>query len=140
MLVPEASAFESQTNACTGCHTLSTALSISATGPATVTPGQSFNAAITWSGGNSGTVVKWPSVNDNVAFGLNPSVVVSSGASGTAISALTAPLTEGNYEVAVYVAQKSSRITNFAIIPIEVKAPVTDNTPPVITVPADVSV
>gem|GEM_PF-1580388 len=121
VLAQGAMAFPSQQVACTNCHTLSSSITISTTSPAEVTPGQVFDVGITWSGGSSVTAVKWPSVNDNAAFGLNPAVVVSSSASGTATSTLTAPSTEGSYKVTVYVAT-TGPITNFKDIAITVKA------------------
>lgn len=127
VLAQGAMAYQSEQVVCTNCHTLSSSISISTTSPTTVTPGQIFDVSITWSGGSSVTAIKWPSVNDNAAFGLNPAVVVSSSASGTATSTLTAPSAEGSYKVTVYVStlSGSNKITNFKDIAITVKAATT---------------
>ncbi|MCZ7383232.1 MAG: Ig-like domain-containing protein [Candidatus Methanoperedens sp.] len=122
VVVSGASAYPSEDVACTGCHTLSSSVSITATTPkTTVTPGESFVVTVTWS--PSGATAKWPSVvNDNALFGIPSGGVIVSG-SGTGTTTLTAPSAAGTYKVTVYASTKSGGpITNFKDITITVQA------------------
>lgn len=134
VVVPGASAYPDKTVACDGCHanppvSLSIATNITSI---TVTPGQSFNVKMDWTGGaNDGatqTAVKWPTVLDNAKFGLDPIAPVSLGTnpSGTITSSLKAPTTEGLYTVRVYAATGSWGVirkeTDFKNIAVTVKA------------------
>ncbi|HEY9246904.1 MAG TPA: hypothetical protein VIO11_08670, partial [Candidatus Methanoperedens sp.] len=137
-LIPQASAFPGQTNACNGCHAYPpTTISVTANITSiTVAPGQSFAVAISWSGGNpSGTTeINWPTsftnigiTRDNTLFNPSPRIPASvlNTPSGTATSTLTAPATPGTYTVRVYGSRKSPLETDYRDITVTVKeAPV----------------
>ncbi|MCZ7400787.1 MAG: Ig-like domain-containing protein [Candidatus Methanoperedens sp.] len=131
LAVPGVLAHANLDQACnnSGCHAISTAISITATTPKTiVAPGESFVVTETWS--PTGATAKWPSVvNNNALFGIPAGGVIVSG-SGSGTTTLTAPLAQGSYTVTVYVSTVSGgKITNFKNITITVKAA----EPPVLT-------
>ncbi len=128
MIVPGASAFSTQENACEGCHagppnSMSITTDISS---ANVNPGQSFNVVVTWSGGDSGTAVKWPNnVLNNALFSATPHLIYPAATGGTQSFTLTAPstATPGTYTVRVYVSTGGIWETAYKDITVNVLAP-----------------
>ncbi len=136
VVVPGASAYPGQTNACNGCHNYPpTTIKITTNVTSiTVNPGQSFTVQISWSGGNpSGTTeVNWPTTftnigitRDNTLFNPTPRIPASvlNTASGTTSSTLTAPSATGTYTVRVYASRASPWETDYKDITVNVQAP-----------------
>jgi large repetitive protein len=112
------------TSACTGCHTLSTSLTITTPQPTlSVAAGSQFAVPVTWSGSSGRTEINWPNTLNNTQFAPNPRVPYSgSTGSGSTTSTLTAPATAGAYNVRVYIGQGSPLRTNYSNIAVTVTA------------------
>ncbi|MDD4858853.1 MAG: putative Ig domain-containing protein [Dehalococcoidales bacterium] len=115
-----------QTSSCTSCHSQSSTINITTDLPTrTVSPGQSFQVNISWSGGTSGRrEVNWPTnAVSNTLFSPTPRIPYSSSAaSGTTSSTLTAPATTGTYTVRVFIARGSPRDSDYADVTVTVAA------------------
>ena len=126
------SAFPAEENACNtvGCHAYPpTTINITTdvTSTLTVSPGETFNVTVDWSGGNPGgtTTVKYPNnTGDNLQFNPVPHPISSGNIpSGTQLSTLTAPA-PGDYIVRVFASRGSNntvpRETDFKNITVQV--------------------